>query len=146
MSPRDAIIIDVETSTAVKARYSAADAIVYRCAWNNEHSQACGIFIGGTHKNILSHLRRCHGVGFSTREDINCLWGSCLRAEHLKIGSIPRHVATHLGIRSKCSGCGRVMSREDAVQDHIKKSPGCVGAIVEMVPGPEARLIVSAHR
>ncbi|KAG0706827.1 hypothetical protein DFH29DRAFT_120555 [Suillus ampliporus] len=144
-SPHDAIVINVETSTAVRARDSAVEAVVYRCAWNNEHSQGCGMFIGGTHREILSHLRQRHGVGYSAKENLQCRWRSCSTAGLLKIGSIPRHVAKHLGIQSKCSGCEQVMTREDVVQDHIKKSPGCAGAVVEMIPGPEARQIVSPH-
>ncbi|KAG0706828.1 hypothetical protein DFH29DRAFT_900225 [Suillus ampliporus] len=141
-SPHDATIIDVENSTAVKARDSAVDAALYRCAWN-ENSQACGMFIGGTRKEILSHLRQRHGVKHSAKENLKCQWGSCSHAGPLKIDSIPRHVAKHLGIQSKCSGCERVMAREDVVRDHIKKSSGCAGAIVKMVPGRKARRIVS---
>ncbi|KAG0706834.1 hypothetical protein DFH29DRAFT_765301, partial [Suillus ampliporus] len=90
------------------------------CDWDR-HSGACGMFLGGTHAEILSHLRQRHGIGYSAKENLRCSWSSC--SEPLKIDSIPRHVAKHLGIQSKCSGCGHVMAPKDVVRDHINKSP-----------------------
>ncbi|KAG1717630.1 uncharacterized protein EDB91DRAFT_1012600, partial [Suillus paluster] len=73
------------------------------CAWNDEHSP-CAMFIEGAPKEILSHLRRHHGVACNVKE-VECRWSSCSRAGPLKIASIPRHVAKHLGIQSRCSRC-----------------------------------------
>ncbi|KAG2128142.1 hypothetical protein BD769DRAFT_1667697 [Suillus cothurnatus] len=59
-SPQNSDIIDVEPSAAINAR-NAEVALVYRCCWDTQHSP-CGIFIEGTPRDILSHLRERHGI------------------------------------------------------------------------------------
>ncbi|KAG0705694.1 hypothetical protein DFH29DRAFT_260351 [Suillus ampliporus] len=140
-SPPDAIVIHVEASTAIKARHSAVP--VYRCAWSDE---PCTMFIEGTRTEILSHFRQCHGIVCGASGDLVCRWGSCSMAEGpLKIGSVARHIARHLGIQYRCSQCELVMCRDDLVRAHIRKSAGCTGAIVQVMAGPGARQIVSAY-
>ncbi|KAG0706831.1 hypothetical protein DFH29DRAFT_900230 [Suillus ampliporus] len=141
-SPQEAIIIDVEASTAIKARQNAV--LVYRCGWNIEHSP-CSVFIEGTRKEILSHLKQCHGIMHDIGANIGCCWDSCSMAGALKMDSVARHIARHLGIKSRCSRCGCVMARDDVIQAHIRKSPECTGGMAQVVPGPGAQQIVSVY-
>ncbi|KAG1866828.1 hypothetical protein F4604DRAFT_1927801 [Suillus subluteus] len=139
-SPQNSVVIDVEPSAVVNAR-NAEVALVYRCSWDTQHSP-CGMFIEGSPRDILSHLRERHGIVHSGDADLECRWSSCSMDKRLKMSSIARHIGKHLGIQFKCSRCG-LTARDDVVRDHIRRNPGCADAAVQLVPGPGARRIVS---
>ncbi|KAG0705698.1 hypothetical protein DFH29DRAFT_872860 [Suillus ampliporus] len=142
-SPPDALVIDVEPTTALKARHAVVEILVYQCAWDDEHSP-CGMFIEGTPRDIFSHLRQHHGLFHNVKDALECRWSSCSIDGPLKMGSIARHILRHLGIQFRCSRCELVMARDDVVRDHIRRLPGCADAEVQLVPGSGARWIVSA--
>ncbi|KAG1747201.1 uncharacterized protein EDB91DRAFT_73979 [Suillus paluster] len=142
-SPPDAVVINVEASTAVKARHAAVEILVYQCTWDSEHSP-CGLFIEATPIDILSHLRQHHGISHNANENLECRWSSCSADGPLKMGSISRHILKHLGIHFRCTGCELVMARDDVVRAHIRRLPGCADAAVQLVPALGARQIVSA--
>jgi len=108
-----------------------------------EHSP-CGMFIEGTPRDIISHLRHHHGIVHDADEELECRWSSCSIEGPLKMGSIARHIMRHLDIQFRCSWCNLVMARDDIVRAHIRRPLGCVGATVQVVPGPGAQQIVSA--
>ncbi|KAG2147590.1 hypothetical protein DEU56DRAFT_882348 [Suillus clintonianus] len=142
MSPHDAIVIDVEPSAVVNAQDAEGETLVYHCSWDIQHSP-CGMFIEGTPRDILSHLRERHGIVHNAEEDLGCRWSPCSMDRALKMCSIARHIARHLGIQYRCSRC-ELTARDDVVRDHIRRTPGCANAAVQMVPGSGARRIVSA--
>ncbi|KAG1747199.1 uncharacterized protein EDB91DRAFT_1019751, partial [Suillus paluster] len=74
------------------------------CDWDAEHSP-CGMYIEGTSRDVISHLRERHGIVQKADEDLKCLWSSCSVGRPLKMGSIARHVSRHLGIQFRCSRC-----------------------------------------
>lgn len=141
-SPQDSVIIDVEPCAAINARDSDIEVVVYRCCWDTRGSP-CRFFIEGSPMDILSHLRERHGVVYSADADIECCWSPCSMDRRLKMSSITRHIARHLGIQFKCSRCG-LTARDDVVRDHIRRNPGCADAAVQLVHGSGARRIVSA--
>ncbi|KAG2074224.1 hypothetical protein BDR04DRAFT_1229470 [Suillus decipiens] len=141
-SPQDSVVIDVEPSTALNARNAEVETLVYRCCWDTQHSP-CKLFIECTSRDILSHLRERHGIVHTADADLECRWSSCSLNRCLKMGSIARHIGKHLGIKFKCSQC-ELTGRDDVVRDHIRRSPSCADAAVQLVPGSGARRIVSA--
>ncbi|KAG1750752.1 hypothetical protein EDB19DRAFT_1846355 [Suillus lakei] len=142
-SPQNAVVIDVEPSTAINARDAEVETLVYRCAWDTQHSP-CGMFIEGTPREIFSHLRQRHGVPHNANEELQCRWSPCSTDGPLKMGSFARHITRHLGIQFRCSQCELVMARDDVARAHIRRIVGCADAAVELVPGSGARRIVSA--
>ncbi|KIK41770.1 hypothetical protein CY34DRAFT_187560 [Suillus luteus UH-Slu-Lm8-n1] len=141
-SPQNSSIIDVETCVAIDARGAEVPTPVYRCRWDTQHSP-CGMFISGAHRDIFSHLRERHGIMYTADADLECLWSPCSMNRCLKMSSIARHIERHLGIQFRCSRC-EFTAREDVVRDHIRRSAGCANAGIQLVPGSEARQIVSA--
>ncbi|KAG2157881.1 uncharacterized protein EDB93DRAFT_731668 [Suillus bovinus] len=142
-SPQNSDIIDVEPCAAINAHDPDAEVVVYRCSWDTQHSP-CGMFIEGAPRDILSHFRERHGIAmYAADADVQCRWSPCSMDRHLKMNSIARHIAWHLGIQFRCSRCG-LTARDDVVRDHIRRNPGCADAVVQLVPGSGARRIVSA--
>ncbi|KAG1750756.1 hypothetical protein EDB19DRAFT_1349652 [Suillus lakei] len=141
-SPQSAVIIDVEPSAVVNACDAELETPVYRCSWDTHHSP-CRMFIEGTARDILAHLRERHNIVHNADDDLECRWSSCPMDKPLKMGSIARHIGRHLGIQYRCSRCA-LTARDDVVRDHIRRIPGCADAAVELVPGPGARQIVAA--
>ncbi|KAG1781620.1 hypothetical protein EV702DRAFT_597346 [Suillus placidus] len=141
-SPQNSVIIDVEPSAAVNARDAQVETLVYRCLWDTQHSP-CGMFIEGTSRDLLSHLRERHGVMHTADAELECRWSSCSMDKRLKMNSIARHIGKHLDIQFRCSRCG-LTARDDVVRDHIRRNPACADAAVHLVPGSGARRIVSA--
>lgn len=141
-SPQNSVIIDVEPCVAINARDAEVPTPVYRCCWDEQH-YPCGMFIQGAPRDILSHLRERHDIMHTADAELECRWSSCSMDKPLKMSSITRHIGKHMGIQFKCSLC-EFMARDDVVRDHIRRSPCCADAAVQLVPGSGARRIVSA--
>ena len=98
----------------------------YQCNWEVSEERPCGEWIGGGSKEVWIHVRTAHGLKGKYGGWCHCRWGGCL--EKLKVSSLRRHLARHLEIRWRCSGCDTVFSRYDYVRRHIKRNEECHGA------------------
>lgn len=133
-------VIDVDPQTLRKAeRDPNTRLIVYQCKWA-EDEKPCYQWIEGSPREIRTHLRIHHGVQGQAKDQTRCRWLPCV--EERKIGSIPRHVMTHLRIAFRCSICRAVFAREDCIQAHRREVRGCTEGETDVEPGPGARIVV----
>ncbi|KIJ65893.1 hypothetical protein HYDPIDRAFT_109964 [Hydnomerulius pinastri MD-312] len=137
--PQEDEIIRVDPETVRRAdRDRNIDVIVYQCQWDLRGTQ-CQMWVEGDVGEVLTHLRQYHGVEGRTKDAIICSWREC--AQEFKLGSMPRHVMTHLGVRFQCSNCKGDVAREDYLRAHFRKVEACSGANAVIVPGPDARIV-----
>ncbi|KIJ65894.1 hypothetical protein HYDPIDRAFT_109973 [Hydnomerulius pinastri MD-312] len=133
------MIIRVDPDTLRKADHDHnTDVIVYECKWGLQVNP-CHVWIEGSAREIHAHLRKYHGVEGNTKDAILCRWLGC--AQERKLGSMPRHIMTHLRVRFGCSNCTQQFAREDCIQAHRRDVQGCSEADTFIVPGPLARVI-----
>ena len=95
----------------------------YQCNWGITENRPCGEWIEGGSREVWRHVRTAHGLKGLYSGWCRCRWVGCL--EELKVSSLQQHLARHLDIRWRCSGCDMVFSREDYVRRHIKLTEGC---------------------
>ncbi|KIJ61218.1 hypothetical protein HYDPIDRAFT_116202 [Hydnomerulius pinastri MD-312] len=139
ISQQDDEIIWVDSDTVRRADHDrAAYVIVYQCQWDLNGS-LCQMWVEGDDGEMHTHLREYHGVKGDTKDVLTCRWLGC--AQERKLGSMPRHVMTHLKIRYGCSNCTRTVARGDYLRAHLRNIEACSGANVVVVPGPHARVV-----
>ncbi|KAG1858978.1 hypothetical protein DFJ58DRAFT_291445 [Suillus subalutaceus] len=132
--PLDTLNVDPET--AFRVEQSGQPLIVYECKLEGV---PCGMFVEGTTSAVSAHLRG-HGIIGPDSAKIGCPWAGCSKT--LKRGGLTRHILTHLGVKVRCSICGVVRCRHDVLRAHIRHSELCHFAFIEIVHGPEGRLLV----
>lgn len=131
-------LIPVEPGTFLQVERNGRPVIVYPCKLQGD---PCGLFVEGTTSAVAAHLRE-HGITGPDNSSTCCTWERCSKS--LKKGSMTRHILTHFGVKVRCSACGVIRCRHDLLQAHIKSSELCQLASIEMVDGPEGRLVVPA--
>jgi len=127
-------LIPVDSHTFLQVEQSGQPVVVYKC-----QLQGCELFVEGTTTAVSTHLRG-HGITGGENASTSCTWDSCFKT--LKRGSMTRHFLSHLGVKVRCSVCGVVKCRQDLLRAHIKDSEQCQFASVDVVDGPEGRVLV----
>jgi hypothetical protein len=132
--PLDTLNVDPETISRMEQ--SGRPIVVYECKLQGV---PCGMFVEGTTSAVSAHLRG-HGMTGPDSARISCPWAGCSKI--LKRGGMTKHILTHLGAKVRCSVCGVVKCRLYLLRAHIRSSESCHLARVDIVHGPEGRLLV----
>ena len=79
----------------------------------------CSLPLESTTRSIRSHLRE-HGYVHKDRERASCPWQGC--GKEMRWTNVARHIIeAHLGDRLPCRKCGKLYTRKEALDVHIKK-------------------------
>ncbi|OAX43676.1 hypothetical protein K503DRAFT_88217 [Rhizopogon vinicolor AM-OR11-026] len=108
---------------------------IYPCQWL-DGNELCNQMIQDDARQMLSHLKRHHGVQGGPKDVCCCLWQDCLR--HVQHSSLARHLTTHLGTKIRCLNCSTEMARPDCARAHQKRKRVCSEATFKIIPGPNA--------
>lgn len=74
--------------------------------------------------SLMIHQRKKHGVRGPDWMGLDCVWltnGDHICGEYIRKGGYKRHISVHLGLRVDCEQCGDSFSRNDTLNNHIKK-------------------------
>jgi hypothetical protein len=99
-----------------------------QCGWMDEAThRKCLAFVPTGLQSMLLHLNTAHDVSGSEKESKECRWAVLRSGYEYACGkkfqrrNVPRHVATHLGVRYACDLCNKHFSRSDLLKSHERK-------------------------
>ncbi|KAI6025309.1 hypothetical protein PISMIDRAFT_340141 [Pisolithus microcarpus 441] len=78
----------------------------------------CAVPLEGTTTSVYRHLRR-HGLIHGHRDRAPCPWPGCHK--DISWGNVARHIVErHLGVKLPCTFCGKLYTRKDSLNAHMR--------------------------